>query len=672
MDPAKCYVNVGGGREMSPDIPTREIYWNIDMPHWLFLFFAAAVIICVYGFYRRYKLWKMGHKENRLKYLWQGIKDILSYGFAHKRILREPYPGLAHFFVFWGFVFLVFATLVVMIQADFGLKIFQGDLYLFIKVTANAFGFAALLAILATMFRRYVLKPAHMESKPDDTISLILILVILVTGFVIEGLRMAAIPDPWEAYGFVGAWLAVPLRLLSFDTLLLLHKILWWFHMAISMVAIAYVPYSKLIHIPLGFVNILLRKRGPVGVPSTIDFEDESLESYGKNQLKELSWKELFDTDACMRCGRCVRSCPANLSGKSLNPKQIIQNIRTLMEDKEKSPEAEQPLIGKAATEDDIWACTTCRSCEQQCPVFIDHIDKIIEMRRYLTLMESKFPHEAQCMFRSLETNSNPWGIGWNTRHDFLQSCGVKTIEENPQAEYLYFPGCYGCYDTRNQKVSAALVKLLQAAGIDFVTLGNNEKCCGDPARRLGNEYLFVTQATENIEIMKKHGVKKIITQCPHCYNTFKNEYPALGGDFEVIHHTELLASLVMSGKLQIKNKFDQTITYHDSCYLGRYHQIYKQPRNLLKAAGFKLKEMKHTRKKSLCCGAGGGRMWLEENHGERINEMRTKEALAIHPDLIGTACPYCLTMLDDGVAACKARKKVKVLDIAEILAEAI
>ncbi|NLL52668.1 MAG: 4Fe-4S dicluster domain-containing protein [Peptococcaceae bacterium] len=658
-------------------MPTREIYWNIDMPNWLYLFFAVALITCLYGFYRRFKLWRLGQKENRFKYLWRGIKDILAYGFAHKRILRDPYPGIVHFFIFWGFVFLVFATTVVFIQADLGLQIFQGNLYLFIKVTANLFGLTALIAVVFAMYRRYVIKPAHLESKSEDAVILILLFVILVTGFIIEGVRMAAVPDPWEAYGFVGAWLAVPLRLLSLETLLLIHKVLWWFHMAISMAFIAYLPYSKLIHIPLTLVNILLRRRGPIGVSEPIDFEDESLETYGKNHLRELTWKELFNADVCMKCGRCEKHCPAHSSGKSLNPKQIVQNIRSLMEEagtptEATSPEADHELIGRVATEQDIWACTTCRSCEQQCPVFIEHVDKLVEMRRYLTLMETSFPPEMKQLFKNLETNANPWGISWNTRHDFLQACGVKTVEENPDAEYLYFPGCYGCYDARNQKVTSAVVKLLQTAGINFATLGDNEKCCGDPARRLGHEYLFAIQAQENIELMKNHGVKKIITQCPHCFNTLKNEYPDYGGNFEVIHHVELLTSLVKSGKLQLKTKFDQTITYHDSCYLGRYQQIYNEPRNLLKATGLELKEMKHHHKKSLCCGAGGGRMWLEENEGERINVMRTDEALAVNPDYIATACPYCLSMFDDGLATRKARDKVETLDVAEILEKAL
>nr|WP_242860315.1 (Fe-S)-binding protein [Desulfosporosinus sp. I2] len=386
------------------------------------------------------------------------------------------------------------------------------------------------------------------------------------------------------------------------------------------------------------------------------------------------------------------------MSGKHLTPKGIIQDMRVLMEETGEALKAEKKLsagvagqeaaaasesdesegwtgralIGEVISEEDIWACTTCRSCEQQCPVFVEHVDKTIDMRRNLVLMETRFPGEAQLAFKNMENNGNPWGIGWSTRADFLTGLGVKTYEEDPEVEYLYWPGCSGAFDARNQKVSAALVKLLQAAGVRFAILGNEEKCCGDSARKLGNEYLFYSLATENIEVMKGYGVKKIITQCPHCYNFLKNEYPQLGGDFEVIHHTVFLLDLVKSGKLKLSRGDNKSVTYHDSCYLGRYNEIYDQPRELLKAVGLEIKEMKHTGEKSFCCGAGGGRMWLEENEGQRINEMRTDEAIAVKTDYVSTACPFCLTMIVDGIAAREAGEQLKALDIAEILEKSL
>ncbi|WP_206810331.1 heterodisulfide reductase-related iron-sulfur binding cluster [Paradesulfitobacterium ferrireducens] len=679
-------------------MPTREVYWNIEGEHWLYAFFIIALAIFGYGVYQRIQLWKLGQPENRWQDIGQGIKDVLAYGFGHKRILKDAYPGIMHFAIFWGFVFLFIATAIITLQADFKLPVFQGGVYLFVKFTSNLFGLLALIGIVVAAFRRYVQRPNRLDNKPDDAIMLLLLFVLLFTGFLIEGARMAAKPDPWSSWGFVGQWLASVLQAMFNESqLLAFHRFLWWFHLILAMGFVAYFPYSKLFHIILGPVNQFMRKRGPIGIPEIIDFEDESIETYGKSQLREFSWKTLFNTDVCLRCGRCQDNCPAYLSGKHLSPKRVIQDMRVLMEEtgaalkeakkkavavqgaEEAAAAAEsaeewtgRALIGEVIPEDDLWACTTCRSCEQQCPVFIEHVDKTIDMRRNLVLMESRFPSEAQLAFRNMENNGNPWGIGWSTRADFLTGLGVKTYEENPEAEILYWPGCSGAFDARNQKVSAALVKLLQAANVNFAILGNEEKCCGDSARKLGNEYLFYSLATENIEVMKGYGVKKILTQCPHCFNLLKNEYPQFGGEFEVVHHTEYLKELMNSGKLKLTKGHGKTVTYHDSCYLGRYNEIYEQPRELLKAVGLDIKEMAHTREKSFCCGAGGGRMWLEEHEGERINVMRTDEALALSPDLIGTACPFCLTMINDGIAGKEAGDQVKALDIAEILEQAL
>jgi Fe-S oxidoreductase/nitrate reductase gamma subunit len=656
---------------------TRQIYWNIEGHVLLYPLFLIAFGFLVYGIYQRRKLWKMGQPEKRWQNVRQGIQDIWTYGLFHKRIVKEAYPGFMHLFIFWGFVFLFFATSIVALQADLGIHFFQGSLYLFIKLTANFFGLLALIGILMAAWRRYGIRPKRLDNKPEDAITLALIFLILITGFLLEGVRIAAQPDPWANWEFVGQWLAGALRGLDISSLTGLHRILWWFHLILVMVFIGYFSYSKLLHIFLAPLNLFFRKRGPIGVPQLIDFEVESLETYGKSQLTDLSWKNLFDTDVCLRCGRCQDNCPAFLSGKHLSPKRVIQDLKAHMEETAVASEPAgcsetRALIGEVIPEEDLWSCTTCRSCEQQCPVFIEHIDKIIEMRRNLVLMESRFPSEAQLAFRNMENNGNPWGMGWSTRGDYLKRLEVPTFEENPKAEILYWPGCSGAFDSRNQKVSAALVKLLQAAKVNFAILGNEEKCCGDSARRLGNEYLYFSLASENIEVMKGYGVKKVITQCPHCYNTLKNEYPQLGGDFEVIHHTEFLNNLVRSGKLQLNSVFKASVTYHDSCYLGRYNQIYNQPRDLLKAVGLKLTEMPHAFEKSFCCGAGGGRMWLEEHSGERINFLRTQEAINKNPDMIGTACPFCLTMFNDGVASLEMSEKIKPLDIAEILVQAL
>lgn len=679
-------------------MPTRQIYWNIEGHNWLYLLLIIAFGIMAYGISRRYKLWRMGQPENRMPDVGQGLKDVLIYGILQKRLLKEWYPGTFHMAIFLGFVFLAFATMIVGMHADLGIPLFQGGLFLFIKFTANLFGLLAVLGVLMAAWRRYVIRPNRLDNKTDDAITLLLILAILLTGFLLQGIRMAVVQEPWANWAFVGKWLSVPLASFNTAFLLVFHNSLWWVHLILVMGLVAYFPYSKLFHIALAPVNQFFRNRGQVGELQLIDFEDESITNYGKNELRQFSWKTLFDTDVCLRCGRCQANCPAFQSGKHLSPKLVIQDLRSHMEetgdalarsalDKDGHPKEAavacetaaasesgnslevRALIGEVVSEDDIWACTTCHACEQQCPVFIEHVGKTIEMRRNLVLMESRFPAEAQVAFRNMENNSNPWGICWSNRENFLKGLGVPTYAENPEAEVLYWPGCSGAFDARNQKVSKALVELLRAAGVNFAILGNEEKCCGDSARRLGNEYLFYSLAVENIEVMKAYGVKKIITQCPHCFNILKNEYPQLGADFEVVHHTEYLLELVKSGRLELAPDAGQSITFHDSCYLGRYNNIYTQPRELLKTAGLEIREMPRSRENSFCCGAGGGRMWLEEKEGQRINFIRAEEALATSPDIVGTACPFCLSMLNDGVANCLNNPKTNVFDVAEILA---
>ncbi|MDA8235098.1 MAG: heterodisulfide reductase-related iron-sulfur binding cluster [Clostridia bacterium] len=646
---------------------TRQIFWNITGYWLIYPMLTVALAFFCYGFYRRFTLWKLGKSEKSQLQIWAGIKDVIIFGFGHKRIIKDLLPGIMHLLIFWGFVLLTFATTVIALQADLGIPLFQGKLYLFIKLTANLFGLFALIGISLAAFRRYVIRPKGLDNKPDDALTLLLIFLILLSGFLIEGVRMAVLPDPWASWGFVGQWLASIFQLTFNEVqLILVHSLLWWIHLILALVFIGHLPYSKLLHVFLGPVNLFLRRRNPVGVPEKIDFEDESLETFGKSKLEEFSWKILFNTDVCIRCGRCQDNCPANLSGKHISPKAVIQDMRTIMTEKKTG----RTLIGEIIPEEDLWSCTTCRSCEEQCPMFIEHVDKTIEMRRHLVLMESSFPPEAKQSFKNMEVNGNPWGLSSLTRGTFLQGLGVKTLQENPAAEVLYWPGCAGSLDARNQKVSAALVKLMQEAGVNFAILGNEEKCCGDSARKLGNEYLFYSLATENIEAIKDYGIRKIVTQCPHCFNMLKNEYPQFGGDFEVVHHTEFLLDLLNQGILSISHGEGKKVSYHDPCYLGRYNQIYEPPRKLIQAAGLEIMELPRNREKSFCCGAGGGRMWLEENEGQRINVMRTDQVIAITPDLVCTACPFCLTMINDGVNAREASEKIKVKDIAEILAE--
>ncbi len=653
-------------------MPSRQLYWNVTW-HWLlYPLFVVALAVFAYGFYRRWRLWRQGRPGRRQHQFWSGVGDVLTFGFGHKRIASEPYPGIMHVLIFWGAVLLVFATAIVALQADFGIAVFRGNLYLFIKATANLFGLLVLVGISMAGWRRYVTKPKKLDNKADDAVTLALLTLLLITGFLIEGARMAAVPDLWARWGFVGYWLSGSLgSAFSQSGLLVFHRALWWFHLSLTFGLVAYMPYSKLFHLLLAPANQFMRPRGAVGVPDLIDFEDESVESYGIAALPDLPRKNLFDTDVCLRCGRCQDNCPATASGKHLNPKAAIQDIRAFMiETGRQVPPAStgRALIGEVIPEKDLWSCTTCRACEAACPVFVGHVDKTVEMRRNLVLMESRFPSPARLIFDNIEVNANPLGESALIRGDHLRSLGVPTIAESPKAEILYWPGCAGALDVRNQKTSAALVRLMQSAGVSFATLGNEEKCCGEPARRLGNEYLFQSLALGNAEVMNGYGVNKIVTQCPHCFNTLKNEYPQLGGSFQVLHHTEFLLQLVADKRLRLETTERKSIAYHDSCYLGRYNGMFRQPRELLEAAGLDLLEMPRARTKAFCCGGGGGRMWLEEDEGERISNLRVDEILGVSPEVVAVACPYCLTMLRDGVDARGAGERLKVVDIADLL----
>ncbi|MBI4595388.1 MAG: 4Fe-4S dicluster domain-containing protein [Candidatus Tectomicrobia bacterium] len=669
--------------------PTRELYWNIPGHIILYALLALSIIIFLNNFYERYRLWRLGKPEKRWDNMGERIKSALWTIFGHNRLLKSPYPGLMHVLIFGGFVVLFIGTDLVALQADLSIPLLYGRFYLGFSLFMDIFGMVVLVGLALATIRRYIQKPDLLDNKPEDSWSLILIAAIIVSGYIIEGIRISVTKPSWEVWSPIGYWLAGIFTSLQLDkgSQETAHRVLWWFHLLLTLGFIAYLPKFKLFHIISSSLNILFRPLKSKGAIESINLEEA--ETFGASKIQDLTWKQLLDLDACTRCGRCQDNCPAYLSEKPLSPKKMTQDLKALMVDegkailtslkKEGKEEEERTpvrsLIGESVTEDEIWSCTTCRACQEECPVFVEHIPKTIELRRNLVLMESNFPAEAQVAFKNMETNGNPWGIGWAARADWAEGAGIKILGESEEAkaDVLFWVGCAGSFDDRNKKITQALVKTFKAAGVDFAILGTEEKCCGDSARRLGNEYLYQMLVEGNIETLKGYNVTKIVTACPHCFNTLKNEYPQFDGNFEVIHHSQFLAQLLKDGKLPTTRPLDKSITYHDSCYLGRYNDIYFSPREVINSIpGLKLQELEKSRERSFCCGAGGGRMWLEEHLGKRINELRTDQIIEKKTDLVATACPFCLTMIEDGLKVKELSEAVKAYDIAELISQSL
>jgi len=690
MESAKFYVGHEG----------RQVFWNTEnFEALLFIFAAVALLIFAYGLYQRWQMWKaIGKPEVRHDNIPQRLKTLLLSGLFQVNTFREAYPGIMHGLIFFGFVVLMFGTffdaLEFHVTEPLGFTFLIGKVYLFFSLAMEVFGLFILAGLIMAAYRRYVTKPdflgykGEIDNRPDDAIVLILLGAIVVTGFIVEALRIQSTMPAWEVWSFGGWWLAKVFQGLDQEGLKTLHKITWWLHAFLAFGFIAYIPYSRLLHIITSPANQFLASLKPKGYLEPIrDFE--TAESFGTGKLEDFTWKQIFDSEACTRCGRCQDGCPAYISGKPLSPKKVIQDLKNYWLAKAAAAAAAQKAAASGAqaaetaagaAEDkvlpgevidlhELWACTNCMYCMEHCPVLIEHVPKIIGMRQYKVLTEADFAPELQLTYRNMENNSNPWGLGAHLRADWAKELGIKTLAEEPKVEYLFYVGCSGSFDERGKKVSVAFAKILQAAGVSFGILGTEEGCCGDSAMRGGNEYLYQAMAQANIDTINGYGVKKIITTCPHGYNALKKDYPHFGGNFAVYHHTEIISDLIAQGKISLKKPLAGLFTYHDSCFLGRYNGLYDAPRTILNGVpGMQLVEMERNREKAFCCGAGGARMWMEEDQGERINDLRTDQAIAVQAQTVAVACPFCLTMVTDGIKDRSKEEDMAALDIAEIV----
>ncbi len=646
------------------------------------LFILLALLLLIRGMDRRFRLWRLGKNLAPSGKMGARIKSLALEGILHQRILQDFYPGLLHLFLFLGF--LIPLLVIVFTQVTFTLPVFLARL---ISLLLDLIALAAIAGTILLLYRRYISRPSRLDNRVEDLTALGLILVILLTGIFMEGLRLSVIGRDAQAWAPLGKALAAIINATGMETSTkgLLAMIVFRFHFFLVLATIAVIPYFKLFHIISSPLNMLFRSFQPKGALSFMDLEDEEAESFGVAKIEEFTWKQLMDLDACTRCGRCQDHCPAFLTEKPLTPKKLINDLKDHMsargpllikaKAKKTEPEEAAPLVGGVIQEDELWACTTCRSCMEHCPVYVEHVDKIIDMRRYQVLMESKFPEELTQAFKGLETNSNPWGMGRDARADWMRDLDVPVIADIPgeEIDFLFFVGCIRSYDDRNKKVTEAMVRILHHLGIKFAILGIEEGCCGDPARRVGNEYLFQILAQTNIETFKRYRIKKILTTCPHCFNTLKTEYPQLGFSCEVMHHAVFLQQAIQNGNLKFDHALGKRLTYHDPCYLGRYSGIYEPPREVLKSIpSLHLREMEHSRADSLCCGAGGGWMWMDEKIGKRINIHRLEDALTAEPEWIATACPFCVTMFDDAIKDKNREDSLKIWDIAEIVEQAL
>jgi len=669
-------------------------------PFLLTLVLLVGVGLFSYTLYRRFILLQAAPPDYRFDRIGERIKGVLVYAFGQKKFLLGEQPaGLMHFLIFWGFMVVSARTLSLFAQGYDPKFYFPGlhpdglgGPYLLLKDLVEAGVIAAVLIalyrwLLSHPARLYGFKPAESklagQSHWEALVILFLIFGLMVTDFLYDAARFAIESDPLilseKRWAVIGSAAGSLMSRIDPDAAKIVGALSWWAHILIILTFLNLLPRSKHFHIITSIPNVFFRKLEPAGALRFMDLEKS--ESYGTSRIDQFTWKQVLDMYSCTECGRCSSVCPATASGKPLAPRQLLLDLRDYLYSRENELLQKKVggqdganIVGETLIHDDVlWSCTTCRACEEACPVLIEYVDKIVDMRRHLVQEEARFPSELNRTFKGMETQSNPWGISQEDRDAWAQGIEVPRISEHPDAEFLYYVGCAGAFDDRSKKTTLATVKILKKAGVKFAILGKEELCNGETARRIGNEYLFQTMARSLIEVLEKYGVKKILTNCPHCFNTLKNEYPQFGGNYEVIHAAQFVQQLIREGKIALAQELPGKVTYHDSCYYGRYNQVYDAPREVIRGIpGTELQEMKHCRHDAMCCGAGGGWMWMEEPKDKRVNYIRVQQALETNPDIIAVSCPYCMTMMEDGLKAKGMDEKVKTLDVMELVERAM
>ena len=690
--------------------------------------------VALFLFWRRLRLHltvlRAGRPLDRSDRPIERIKGLLIYVIAQRRLLNDIGPGLAHAFIFWGFLVLLATTgnylTNGLVEAIVGWPV-GGLLWDAVTALANLLIALILASLVYAVVRRVLARPPRLALSRDAFVILALIAMVVVTELAGDALRFAADPSLGSRpFAALAGPLSLLLEPLGVQTATIGFGVFAWAHILVVLAFLTYLPYSKHLHIFTSEPNVYFRNLEPRGALRLMDLEAEAPAGeevvFGAKSLRDLTWRHLLDPLSCTECGRCMEFCPASMTGKTLSPKHFMEGLRdqivaaetalsaaassqraarggvatgieasdaSLRLAKDRAAEAlSLPLVDNAIPEEAVWQCTTCGWCVEGCPVLIEHVDSIVEIRRNLVLEESRFPKELSVAFRNMETAGNPWGQPKSARLDWAKALGVSVLDgaggsggtdDGDAASgdgVLYWVGCAGAFDERNRKVVRAMAQLLAQAGLRFAVLGPRETCSGDPARRAGNEYLFQMLALENVATLtaahETHGIRTIVASCPHCFNTILNEYPQFGlSGIEVLHHTQLLDRLLADGRLKANRANSAAVAYHDACYLGRYNDVYEPGRRVVAAVpGSDVVEMELHHRRGMCCGAGGARMWMEEREGQRINHRRVEQALVLRPDAIATACPFCLIMLRDGTTDL-GRTDVPVRDVAELLADA-
>jgi len=671
----------------------RQIAWNVSHIEVMYVLFGLAMIVFGWGLWRHIRYWRRGTATHgRFDHRWLRLKLLFKEILWQTKIRDSMVPAVFHSLIFYSFVILVITTTIIALDFDLGTSFFKGYVYVFFTVLAELAGLLILVGVGIAWYRR-IRKPKTLPHARGDTIALILIALLVLTGFLVEGLRLAVHPDPWAWLSPVGQVFSFIFYGMNISTGRLMHHWLWWTHTVLGMAWIASIPFTKLFHVLSVPANIYLSKTTPRGelfrfdIEALMSQEDFDAEKFklGIEKPSDFTWKERLDFDACISCGRCEEVCPATLAKMPFSPRELIANLKKCVHDadqktvgvttsqaEEGTSEQPQSVVGTAFDHEYLWYCRTCTACMEVCPARVEHVDTVIDLRRNEVVMQGRVPTEATLALKLLETHGNAFGPQ-TERSDWIDQLGVRVVAPGESCDVIYWIGCCSVFDPAKRKIATDLAVILQKCGISFGVLGSDEMCCGDPARVLGQEHLFQTIAKKQVEALNARKFKVLLVSCPHCYNVLANEYPFFGGHYRVLHHSEFLHEMLWSGILKPKFGQRRKAVYHDPCYLGRYQKVYEAPREVLKTIpGLAMVEMKNHKNKSLCCGGGGGHFWMDIKKGERINNLRVQQAVDVGADTIVTSCAYCMQMLEDSVKIMGKGDDLQVIDLATLTLESL